>query len=260
MPGGINPLAAAPIAVNALTAAALLTSLSAASLSAREINLQSGERQTALVELYTSEGCSSCPRAEKWLSGFRQDKRLWQEIVPVAFHVDYWDGLGWPDRFARPAFSERQRQRAAAAGRSPYTPEIDLNGDEWRGYSRRAIPASGKKVGQLTARADDGKIEVRFSPAAGFAGGEARVVWLGTGLDTAVKRGENAGRKLTHDFVVLSSATAPLSREGENWSANLSNFAPPAEASALAVWVEDDLQPVQAVGGWLDPNKPSEKL
>src|SRR5258705_5915226 len=69
---------------------------------------ESEATQTSLIELYTSEGCSSCPPAEEWLGQLGKHPRLWRDFVPVAFHVDYWDGLGWPDRFARKQFTERQ--------------------------------------------------------------------------------------------------------------------------------------------------------
>jgi hypothetical protein len=68
--------------------------------------------QVPLIELYTSEGCSSCPPADRWLSALTQDARLWQGMVPVAFHVDYWDDIGWKDRFASPNHGLRQRHYA----------------------------------------------------------------------------------------------------------------------------------------------------
>src|SRR5687768_10063986 len=81
-------------------------------LGAEQIQFQSGPNRTALLELYTSEGCSSCPPAEAWLSRVKSDARLWKEFVPVAFHVDYWDYLGWRDPFGMANYSERQRAYA----------------------------------------------------------------------------------------------------------------------------------------------------
>src|SRR5215467_12960255 len=83
------------------------------SLGAERIKFQSGTNRAALVELYTSEGCSSCPPAEEWLSQLKIDPRLWMDFVPVAFHVDYWVYLGWRDPFGTGSFSERQRAYAA---------------------------------------------------------------------------------------------------------------------------------------------------
>ena len=88
---------------------------------------QSGHTQSSLIELFTSEGCSSCPPAEKWLSALKSNQDLWKKTVPVAFHVDYWDRLGWRDRFAKPEFTSRQQRYAAAwGGDSVYTPGLWL--------------------------------------------------------------------------------------------------------------------------------------
>jgi hypothetical protein len=78
---------------------------------------ESGEVQNSLIELFTSEGCSSCPPAEKWISALKSNQDLWKKTVPVAFHVDYWDRLGWRDRFAKPEFTSRQQHYAAGLGR-----------------------------------------------------------------------------------------------------------------------------------------------
>src|SRR5438034_11825938 len=84
---------------------------------------ESGETQSTLIELFTSEGCSSCPPAEKWLSVLKSNPDLWKKIIPVAFHVDYWDRLGSRDRLAKPEFTSRQPRYAAAwGGDSVYTP------------------------------------------------------------------------------------------------------------------------------------------
>ena len=71
---------------------------------------RSGEHVTPVIELYTSEGCSSCPPADRWLSSLPVEPA----VVPLAFHVDYWDSLGWPDRFARPEFTRRQHEHGPA--------------------------------------------------------------------------------------------------------------------------------------------------
>src|SRR6266436_651609 len=81
---------------------------------AQELRFQSNAKQTALIELYTSEGCSSCPPAEAWLSQLKADPRLWKDFVPLAFHVDYWDYLGWRDPFASKEWTARQYRYSAA--------------------------------------------------------------------------------------------------------------------------------------------------
>ena len=106
------------------------------------VRFESLEKRTALLELYTSEGCSSCPPAEAWLSRIRDSPGLWKEFVPVAFHVDYWDRLGWADRWATIEHSERQRAYAKSWRKdSVYTPGFVLNGSEWRDWpSNRDLP------------------------------------------------------------------------------------------------------------------------
>src|SRR5438270_9390200 len=81
-----------------------------------EVAFRSGPAKVALVELYTSEGCSSCPPAEKWLGSLTADPGLWRQFVPVAFHVNYWDNLGWRDALATKAFTDRQYAYSAAWG------------------------------------------------------------------------------------------------------------------------------------------------
>ena len=78
--------------------------MSTAMANAAALSFQSPVEQTTLVELYTSEGCSSCPPAESWLNGLKESPGLWKDFVPLAFHVDYWDDLGWRDPLAAPGF------------------------------------------------------------------------------------------------------------------------------------------------------------
>jgi hypothetical protein len=80
----------------------LATLLSLAHACAEDRDFVSGESNVSLLELFTSEGCSSCPPAEEWTSQLRQNSLLWNQIVPVAFHVDYWNDLGWRDPYSSP--------------------------------------------------------------------------------------------------------------------------------------------------------------
>src|SRR5262249_10561477 len=104
---------------------------------------ESGEKQSSLIELFTSEGCSSCPPAEKWMSALKSSQDLWKRTVPIVFHVDYWDHLGWRDRFAKPEFTSRQQHYAATwGGDSVYTPSFVVNG-KTRSVNRIAAPSRG---------------------------------------------------------------------------------------------------------------------
>src|SRR5438552_12328276 len=112
------------------------------------MTFESGDMQTTLIELFTSEGCSSCPPADAWISQLKESPDLWKKIVPIAFHVDYWNNLGWRDRFAKPEFTARQRWYVAAwRGDSVYTPGFVVNGREWRSWF-----ADGTLVHEQTAK------------------------------------------------------------------------------------------------------------
>lgn len=225
---------------------------------------RSGPHRTALIELFSSEGCSSCPPAEKWVADLAGDPGLWRDFVPVAWHVDYWDGLGWPDRFASAANTERQRSYAAAwHSESIYTPGFVLNGKEWRGWRHPlGLPKAAKEdAGVLELVSTGGsRFTVRFSPPAGASAvHSATVAWLGNDLSTDVRRGENAGRKLRHSFIVLRSSTAVLARKGADVVATVDLALPEARDSkklSVAGWVTRDggQVPLQAVGGWFQPS------
>ena len=103
--------------------------------------LNSGPEQVTLVELYTSEGCSSCPPADRWLNKKVGDDDLWTRFVPVALHIDYRDYIGWRDRFANPEYTDRQRLIASThSERTIYTPEVVLNGKPWRKWRTKSLP------------------------------------------------------------------------------------------------------------------------
>ncbi len=131
-----------------------LTTLITAGTAADQLRFQSDAKQVSLVELYTSEGCSSCPPAEDWLNRLKDSPGLWKTFVPVAFHVDYWNSLGWKDRLSSPEFSERQRDYAQLwHADNIYTPCFILNGGEWHGWlDHRDAPASGGEVGVLEVK------------------------------------------------------------------------------------------------------------
>jgi hypothetical protein len=209
--------------------------------------------ETHLLELFTSEGCSSCPPAEAWLGNLKSDDRLWKDFVPIAFHVDYWDRLGWKDRFAQSEWTRRQNNYAARwGGSSVYTPGFVLDGREWKDWAGKPSFSTKENAGLLEARANGDAVAVSFQPGAKFDGGSAHVAWLGFNLLSDVRAGENAGRSLRHDFIVLNHATAPLVRAANGfWNAELTSSADHGDAGAIACWIESDGVPVQATGGWL---------
>jgi len=236
------------------------------SMCSDQFRFQSGTNQTALIELYTSEGCSSCPPAEESFSQLKTHPRLWLDFVPAAFHVDYWDYLGWRDPFGAADYSERQRAYAAEwKSRSVYTPGFVLDGKEWRGwFGTDKVPRPPhRETGVLTLSSDDGnRWLLGFEPTsrntqASFVFYAAR---LGFDVSTNVKAGENRGRKLQHDFVVLNITKVESSRSGEVFEAALSLPPSPriqSERRAIIGWVcrIGTLQPLQTVGGWLPSTK-----
>jgi len=231
------------------------------------LTFQSTEQQTALIELYTSEGCSSCPPAETWLSQLKEAPGLWKNFVPLAFHVDYWDYLGWRDRWAASRFSDRQRAYAGIwRSESIYTPCLVLDGREWRNwYGEKAGPRpSGAKVGVLTVNSlDTNRWQVTFAPANTSATSyDVHAALTASGLNSEVKAGENQGRRLRHDFAVLDYMETNLTRSGQ---AAKGEFVLPLRKDAqggklaLAVWITEAgrREPLQAAGGWLFRALPS---
>jgi hypothetical protein len=209
---------------------------------------ESGSQRTHLIELFTSEGCSSCPPAEAWLSKLKAEPRLWKDFVPLAFHVDYWDRLGWRDPFAAKEWTARQYQYSANwKSESVYTPGFVLDGRE---LLDRAVPVpSNEKPGVLKLALVNQKIVAQFVPAdGGTKDVDLHVAMLGFDLNTKVTAGENNGRNLHQDFVVLSLMSEKMSECKAEIALN-----PDSRAGAIAAWVTapNQLEPLQAVGGWL---------
>jgi hypothetical protein len=231
-----------------------------ASASAQTVHLASPGPRVSLLELYTSEGCSSCPPADRWLSTLRDDPRLWREVIPVAFHVDYWDYIGWKDRFASPVYGNRQRDYARSRHLSNvYTPGFVLAGKEWRSWFRRPVLSVENPVaaGKLELDINGQQAEASFAPSLPVSGAlEMHVAVLGFDLSSQVRSGENGGRTLEHDFVVLGYRRLATEKNNAVYTAS---FSLPAvkvdsERKAIAAWLSgpDDPSPVQAVGGWLN--------
>jgi hypothetical protein len=196
----------------ALTLAAALFSVQAQSACLA----RSGPQTAVLVELYTSEGCSSCPPADRWLSGIAE-RYSSREVVPLALHVDYWDYIGWKDPYAKREFSQRQRrlsqlQRAALV----YTPQVLLQGADFRQWGSAEFnrivadinrrPARGSlqieilevRPDRLALRASAGVPDPVERADAAFY-----VAAYENRLESRITAGENSGRVLHHDHVVL---------------------------------------------------------
>lgn len=189
-----------------LILAAGLSLLAGAATAAPACGAESGTTRGVLLELYTSEGCDSCPPADRRLSQFRSQAADAGRVVPLAFHVDYWDRLGWTDRFGSPRYTERQHAMARLAGsRLVYTPQFLRNGRDWRsGGSPLPAPTlpGGARIALELGPVAGAQLAVRGEVAATGATVDVYLALYENNLESQVRAGENAGRTLRHDFVV----------------------------------------------------------
>jgi len=219
-------------------------------LMAEQLFQQQGQAPV-LIELYTSEGCSSCPPAEHYLNSFVDSPELWRKYVPLAFHVDYWDYIGWEDRFAQPQFKQRQyNHRRLGNLKSVYTPGWITGGNEWRGFFRgHKVTPQKQAGGLLQARLDKQQLNVSYEPNQQHRTLIAHVALLGFDLSSQVTAGENSGRLLKHQFVVLDKQQKP--QDNFQWSFTLPQV-DTSQRHALAIWIsERNQKPLQVTADWL---------
>ena len=164
--------------------------------------ITSGPTITPVVELYTSEGCSSCPPADKWLSTLK-DKAKAGEVVAQAFHVGYWDYIGWVDRFAAPAYTSRQRDIAARNNlRSIYTPQAVLDGKDWPRWGGKPENKEAARATISLKQLGTDQFEASILPVVTATNWSAYWTVTEHGHNSKVLSGENRGEFLKHDFVV----------------------------------------------------------
>ncbi len=185
-----------------------------------------------VVELFTSQGCSSCPPANANLAALAGSRG---DVVPLSFGVTYWDKLGWKDSFASPAFTQRQRDYAAALGRDNYgTPQMVINGrtslvGNNRGQLDAAIARAGT-VGGPAIAATAGALSIGAGPRPATPADIWLVRYDPRTIAVPIRAGENEGRTLPHRNVVRT-----LVRLG-SWSGNAQRIAlPPAVAGLRSV-------------------------
>jgi hypothetical protein len=185
---------------------AVMGTLAAPLVHAQTCRAESGAAAPVVVELYTSEGCNSCPPADRWLSTLK-DK---PGVLAAAFHVDYWDRLGWKDRFASPRYTERQAQQQVASGsRYSYTPQVVVNGRDWRRWPELPAPVSNAPV-RVTMQRIGEQVELQVHPVHDVQ--RRWLLWWATledGHVSDVKSGENGGVTLRHDHVVRQYGSLP---------------------------------------------------
>ena len=199
-------------------------------LSGADCHVASPNHTVALVELYTSEGCDSCPPADRWLSALDLGAPA-PRAVAIAFHVDYWDRLGWRDRFGSASFTERQREQMARRHAAfVYTPQVLVQGSDFPRWRDASQPVAA--LATINARPARATIELVVAPLDGStaavdlyvripqprdrAHAAVAVALTQSGLASDVKAGENAGKRLLHDHVVRAwRAGAPIGVAGE---------------------------------------------
>jgi hypothetical protein len=196
----------------------------------RACTTRSGPGTAALLELYTSEGCNSCPPAERWLNSLTPGRSPHGQLVPLALHVDYWNYLGWPDPFAQKRFTERQvAYKAYTGARGVYTPQMFLGGREYLGWHRREDLARSlalinreperASIALRLARGEPNGLTASAEVGLRDKNGRDRVdvylVLTESRLSSQVRAGENRGELLQHDHVVRHLVgPQPLNSDG----------------------------------------------
>lgn len=228
----------------ALLAAASFVPLTAA----QSCQSHSGSKPPAVVELFTSQGCSSCPPADTWLSTLKAEK----EVIALSFHVNYWNHLGWKDPYATPETTERQRKiQQAIQGKYVYTPQVLLNGLDyrlWRGQVAGALPRLPAQEAPTLRMVRDGNqitAQVGAQPDRGQLAGYWAV--LHDGLSQQVTRGENAGTRLVNDHVV--TLYRPVSAWSSKAMHTVSLTLPPDTLNQRIVFVVTDASHTQPLQG-----------
>ena len=175
-----------------------------------------------VLELFTSQGCSSCPPADK-LVGTYSSK---ENVIPLSFHVDYWDRLGWKDPFSSHGYSQRQYMYASALHSNVYTPQLVINGNaEMVGSDANKISSTLHKVFSEEADAslaisktelENGKININFDVEGNIQNSVLNIAVIEKKTVTPIKAGENGGVTLTDYNVVRSFETLNKFETGEN--------------------------------------------
>lgn len=200
------------VAIKAFFAFSLFNIVTHSAIAA-ECSAKSGTSTVPLLELYTSEGCSSCPPADKWLSNLKSDAN---QLIPLAFHVDYWDYIGWKDKFSSAEYTARQRKLASFNNAGfVYTPQFVMNGRDFKSSDRSQLNSLVESSKKLASRANlslnavkqsNGEITLKVDAQAvkpsDIRHSDIFVAIYENKLSSKVNAGENSGRELKHDYVV----------------------------------------------------------
>ena len=226
------------------------------------LNFEADTRHVRIIEIYSSQGCSSCPPAERWVNTLKGSSHLWQTLYPMVFHVDYWNFLGWRDPYSSPEYSDRQRDyKRQTHVNAVYTPGFMVNGREWRGwFQRKGIPSSSLLSGKFTVALRQDQVSADFE---NFHPSQVlNMAIIGFELDDHILAGENRNLKISQNFIVLSHQrflpTSDTSRQVKpssprRWQVDWQRPSIKAPRYAVLFWIDktDDLTPLQIAGNWL---------
>lgn len=197
---------------------------------------QSAKTRPHLIELYTSEGCSSCPPAERWLQGAQHN----DDVAALEFHVDYWDNQGWRDPFDNAYYTVLQSELAKRTGKGIiYTPEVALDGKVWTNWYNHRLPGDAvASEAKMALRVDSGsklrvRIDTQFPEADAAKGFHNYFALTEDDLTSNVSAGENRGKRLQHDAVVRAFA-GPLPLSGSDVSMTVPHDVDLSKSSVVA--------------------------
>lgn len=228
-------------------------------LFAKDFTFESKENRVNIIELYTSQGCSSCPPADKWLSKLKNHPKVFKEFIPMAFHVTYWDFIGWKDKFATKLNDNRQRYYANKVwgNNSVYTPQFIINSKEYKKwFTNRSFPSLKKTYGgKLTINLKNSRLEVDYYNR----NLQNDKLYLNIGIlgfnhEVNIKSGENKYKTLKHDFVMLNHIQkfAKMDDNKLKLKTNLFHLKKDDNPQAIVVWISSyDSEIIQATGGYI---------
>lgn len=219
----------------------------------------STQNKVTLIELYTSQGCSSCPVADEWLGELKKREGLFSTFIPIAFHITYWDFIGWKDIFANKMNDNRQRYYANNVwkNKAVYTPQFVVDSYEYKAwFNRLAFPKLQKEyAGELILKINNDSFDINFSSKKKMTQQVyVNIAILGFDYEVDVKRGENSNRRLHHDFVVLKHHQyfASLNKGELTFNGNVPKVIEDGHQKAVVVWLSSGQKEIiQAVGGYI---------
>lgn len=222
-------------------------------ISSYALDWESGKKKVNIIELFTSESCSSCPPAERWMNNLKNSDELFKSFVPIEFHVDYWNYLNWKDKFSRPEYTQRQRKYASWRNQnSVFTPQLLINSSlDWH-YSKPIPPKNNEESTNIKVTFDKesykASIQIESTNSKEYT---CEAALLGGNYTTKVKGGENQGRTLHHEFVALQlKSTESKNKKCEIKLEKKQSIPKPA----IAIWIKEkgDLRIIQATGHYIN--------